>query len=27
VAVLNPGKEKAGIENIVKKLEAVKKQG
>jgi len=27
VAVLNPGKEKAGIENIVKKLESVKKQG
>jgi large subunit ribosomal protein L7Ae len=27
VAVLNPGKEKSGIENIVKKLEAVKKQG
>jgi len=27
VAVLNPGKEKAGIENIVKKLETVKKQG
>lgn len=27
VAVLNPGKEKSGIENIVKKLETVKKQG
>jgi len=27
VAILNPGKEKAGIENIVKKIEAVKKQG
>lgn len=27
VAIVNPGKEKAGIENIVKKIEALKKQG
>jgi len=27
VAVVNPGKEKGGIENIVKKIEALKKQG
>lgn len=27
VAILNPGKEKAAIENIVKKIETVKKQG
>jgi len=27
VAIVNPGKEKGGIENIVKKIEALKKQG
>jgi large subunit ribosomal protein L7Ae len=27
VAILNPGKEKGGIENIVKKIETLKKQG
>ena len=27
VAITNPGKDKAGIENIVKKLEPLKKQG
>ena len=27
VAVLNPGKDKGGIENIVKKIETLKKQG
>ena len=27
VAIVNPGKEKAGIESIVKKIEALKKQG
>ena len=27
VAIVNPGKEKDGIENIVKKIEALKKQG
>lgn len=27
VAILNPGKDKAGIENIAKKIESVKKQG
>jgi len=27
VAIVNPGKDKAGIENIAKKLEALKKQG
>jgi len=27
VAIVNPGKEKAGIENIVKKIETLKKQG
>ena len=27
VAVINPGKDKAGIENIAKKLEGLKKQG
>jgi len=26
VAILNPGKDKAGIENIVKKIDALKKQ-
>ena len=26
VAILNPGKEKSGIENIVKKLETIKKK-
>ena len=27
VAIVNPGKEKEGIENMVKKLETMKKQG
>jgi large subunit ribosomal protein L7Ae len=27
VAIVNPGREKAGIENIVKKIETLKKQG
>jgi len=27
VAIVNPGKEKAGIESIVKKIDALKKQG
>jgi len=27
IAITNPGKDKAGIENIVKKLETLKKQG
>jgi large subunit ribosomal protein L7Ae len=27
VAIVNPGKEKAGIESIVKKIETLKKQG
>ena len=27
VAIINPGKDKAGIENIVKKIESLKKQG
>jgi large subunit ribosomal protein L7Ae len=27
VAIVNPGKDKAGIDNIVKKIETVKKQG
>ncbi len=27
VAIVNPGKDKVGIENIVKKIETVKKQG
>jgi len=27
VAILDPGKEKGGIENIVKKIDALKKQG
>jgi len=27
VAIVNPGKEKAGIENIVKKIDTIKKQG
>jgi large subunit ribosomal protein L7Ae len=27
VAIVNPGKEKSGIENIVKKIETLKKQG
>ena len=27
VAITNPGKEKAGIENLVKKIETLKKQG
>ena len=27
VAIVNPGKEKTGIENIVKKIETLKKQG
>ena len=27
VAIINPGKEKEGIENLVKKIETLKKQG
>jgi len=27
VAILNPGKEKTGIENLIKKIETLKKQG
>jgi len=27
VAIVNPGKEKGGIENIIKKIESLKKQG
>ena len=27
VAIVNPGREKAGIENIIKKIETLKKQG
>ncbi|MEM0493316.1 MAG: 50S ribosomal protein L7Ae [Candidatus Thermoplasmatota archaeon] len=27
VAIINPGKDKEGIENLIKKLETVKKQG
>jgi large subunit ribosomal protein L7Ae len=27
IAIVNPGREKEGIDNLVKKLETVKKQG